>query len=347
MRRIAGIVLGLSLLIAGSASADCESNADCKGNRLCVNKRCRQPQACTNDKECSGDDVCEQRVCAAPQRSSPAPAPAPAQPSSAPPAARPVVDNPPRGQVPPATARMSPSGYTGKTWPISMVDQPLVLAPKMIEAALILAKDLSSMGSNSLGLGLYGYYGVTKEITAGVGNLSICATGCGGGSTLQSLSLDAKYLAVGEPDRNLVPEISLLFQSFSPSVDAGLSLGAEMAWKVQPDLQVWVNPRFTLGVLGRANTQSPDSFIVSAQPRLRVTPALTLLATVAFFIPLEVPGDWIVPLGIGANYGLQLNGVGELSLGADFTLGSVIPHIARGPGIFDVRLFRIYAIARL
>src|ERR1700694_3037208 len=78
-----------------------------------------EPKACKRDKECPGDRVCERNACVRP------------------------------GQVPSREQQASQNAgmalqYTKNTWPMSIVDRPLVVAPGMTEAAFGVSKDLST-----------------------------------------------------------------------------------------------------------------------------------------------------------------------------------------------------------
>jgi hypothetical protein len=106
-------------------------------------------------------------------------------------------------------------------------------------------------------------------------------------------------------------------------------------------MTLWVNPRLTLGVIGRGNSASPDQLTLSVQPRYALTDQLTLVPTLAFSLPLESSGSWLVPCGAGLHYGMNR----QLDLGGDFTFGTLVPH--GGLGVFDVRTLRLYLTARL
>ncbi len=355
LRTALSTACGLLLALAASspaAAAGCEGDNDCKAGRVCIAGKCAaKPKSCSKDSECPGDQVCEQTRCVLPPGDTGgAVTPAPTQ-SKASPQQRSTSPQVLDLELPPLVAGPgalvpAPVGqglrpvYNKDTWPLSFIDRPLVLGKGMAEGTFLLVKSLSSGHYDSLAAGLYAFYGVDEKLSAGVGDISFCLTGCGGASFLQSISFDAHYLYYSDAGLNVVPELALYFQQLSP-LAAALSPGVEIAYKLGPKMTLWVNPRLTLGVVGRDTSASPDQVTVSVQPRYALTDQLTLIPTVAFNLPFEATDSWLVPFGVGLHYAVNK----QLDLGGDFAFGTLIPH--SGIGIFDARTLRLYVTARL
>src|SRR5207302_4193506 len=84
--------------------------------------------------------------------------------------------------------------YTKNTWPMSIVDRPLVVAPGMTEVQLGVNKDVSAdiggfIISHPLTADLSARYGVSDRIHAGLDVISFCLSDCG--PNFQFLSVGA------------------------------------------------------------------------------------------------------------------------------------------------------------
>jgi hypothetical protein len=352
---LAGLLVALAAA-PPAAAAGCEGDGDCKAGRVCLSGKCAaKPKSCSKDSECPGDLVCEQTRCVLPPGDTGAATPAPARSSPATPQQSrttapqvmdlelpPLVAGPGAvsAQQPPAAGQGLRPVYTKETWPLSLIDRPLVLAKGMFEGTVLLDKSLSSGLYDHLGAGLAAYYGVDEKLTAGVSHLSFCLTGCAGTDFFHALSFDARYLYYSDAGVNVAPEASLFFQALSPFT-AVLGAGVEVAYKLGPKMTLWVNPHLTLGVVGRGNSPSPDLLSVAVQPRYALTDQLTLVPAIAVDLPFEATGAWVVPFGAGVHYALTR----QADVGADFTLGTLIPH--GGFGIFDSRALHAFLTVRL
>jgi hypothetical protein len=346
------IFSGLLVALAASSparAAGCESDGDCKAGRVCLSGKCSaKPKSCTKDSECPGDLVCEQTRCVLPPGDTGAAVSTPSQNGRS--TSPQVIDLelPPLVAGPGAlTAPPPPSGqglrpvYAKESWPLSLVDRPVVLGKGMAEGTLLFDKSLSDGSYDLLGVGLSAHYGVDEKLTAGVEGFTFCLTGCGGRPFFESVSFDARYLYYSDAGVNVAPEASLDFQSISSPFAAALSLGVQVAYKLGPKMTLWVDPRLTVGVFGRDTRGSADSLGVRIEPRYALTEQLTLVPIVALYAPLGGSDSWALPFGAGLHYGLSH----QVDVGGDFMLGTLIPNA--GLGVFDLRTLRLFLTARL
>ena len=242
---------------------------------------------------------------------------------------------------PPASGQGLRPVYARDSWPLSLVDRPLVLGKGMAEATLLLDKSLNGGSYDLLGVALSGHYGVDEKLTAGVEAFTFCLTGCGGRPFFESISFDARYLYYSDAGVNLVPEVSLDFQSISSPFAAALGVGVQVAFKLGPKMTLFVDPRLSIGVFGRDTRGSADSLTVRIEPRYALNEQLTLVPIVELYLPLGGSRTWAIPFGAGLHYGVNH----QVDLGGDFTLGTLVP--SGTLGVFDVRTLRLYVTARL
>ncbi|HEX9579002.1 MAG TPA: EB domain-containing protein [Myxococcales bacterium] len=330
-------ILLCAALLAGAAWADCEKDSDCKAGRACVAGKCVDRKSCFKDADCPGDQVCETSRCVAPS----GPPPGWGTKPSAPAAAAPVHE-----QEAAAGAGMALQ-YTKNTWPLSIVDRPLVVAPGMAEAQLGINKDISA----DLGAGqrhpfiadLYARYGVSDRIHAGLDVLSLCLSDCLTGSFnfLQAVSVGAGYAVIAERDQNFVPSITLAVLNTGNGPLLTFNPGFLYGYRVNSGMQIAASGGLLLGVIGRDNTNDPDFGVLHLEPRLVVVPRFSLAPFIGIIMPFKDSQFYSVPLGVGLLYIADR----AIDIGASFQFDDIAARVA--PGSFDLRSFRLFGTLRL
>src|SRR5260221_5323865 len=104
--------------------------------------------------------------------------------------------------------------YTKNTWPMSIVDRPLVVAPGMTEVSIGLNKDVTadlgfSGQQRPLSTAIYARYGVSDRIHAGFDAFTLCLSDCDPTGVFSGVSFGAGYAVVANRDMNLVPSVGL------------------------------------------------------------------------------------------------------------------------------------------
>jgi hypothetical protein len=336
-------ILLCAALLAGAARADCEKESDCKAGRACIAGKCVDRKSCFKDADCPGDQVCETSRCVAPSGPPSGWGTKPSAPS-APAAAAPVHE-----QEAAAGAGMALQ-YTKNTWPLSIVDRPLVVAPGMAEAQLLIGRDISNSSVHPFGASIYARYGVSDRIHAGLDALDLCFSDCG--DFFSRISLGAGYAVIADHDQNLVPAVGLALENHSAGVTIPLQAGFLYAYRLNSKMQLAGSGSFALGVIGRDNMSpfTADLFTLQLQPRFEVAPRFALLPVIGLAVPLKSPDFWTVPLGLGALYVVDRG----VDVGAQFTFGSIVSHdVSTGFGTtvstggLDFRSFSVYGTVRL
>lgn len=375
MMRTAILSLGLVLFLAGAARADCERDSDCKAGKVCQQNRCVAPVSCSRDSDCSGNQICDRNQCVQPKGSGFDQPPPPrkddwgrpkddrATGSSGGWAATGDKAGAPRG------TGMS-LGYTAKTFPIALVDRPLVLPPMMTEFHSAFYKDLSSdfgaqNAQHALGFLFGASFGVNERLTVGIGSSSpisgemgvfysfygapdsaLCLASCHNGlSFVQALSLHAAYAAVAEANQNIVPEFTLYFGSTDPIIMSFMP-GVQYAMRLQDKLQLFLHARLKFDLTNRDSDLITDQLSIEVEPRFEVMPRLTIVPRLELMIPFgnnapDSLGLWGFPLALGLHYTPDRN----IDVGGEFVLNNLIPHDPIG--LFDLRIFRLYFVFRL
>jgi hypothetical protein len=239
--------------------------------------------------------------------------------------------------------------YTKNTWPMSIVDRPLVVAPGMTEAQLSIGRDISNTSLHPFGASLYARYGVSDRIHAGLDALDLCFSDCG--DFFRRISVGAGYAVIADHDQNLVPAVTLAFENNAAGVSIPLQLGFLYAYRLNSKMQLAASGGITLGVIGRDNMSpfTADLFALEIQPRFEVVPRFALMPSIGYRVPLKNTDLWSVPLGLAAVYIVDR----AVDIGAQFTFPSVISHsVSTGFGSvsvggLDFRIISFYGTVRL
>jgi hypothetical protein len=326
-----------ALLLAGAAWADCEKDSDCKGGRACVLGKCVDRKSCFKDADCPVDLVCESSRCVAP----------PAPPSGwgtrpAAPAAATVHE-----QEAAAGAGMALQ-YTKNTWPLSIVDRPLVVAPGMAEAQASITRDISNANAHPLTADIYARYGVSDRIHAGLDALGLCFSDCG--DLFRYIAFGAGYAIIAEHDQNLVPAAGLAIVNGPAGAFIPLDIGFLYGYRLNSLMQLFASGSLALGLIGRDNVVNKDAMTLHLEPRFQIAPRLAILPSIGFNLPFTNADQWSVPLGIGVLFIADR----ALDVGGQFSFDSIIAHEVNTPfggtvsaGGLDARSFTIYGRFRL
>jgi hypothetical protein len=337
-----GRIFLCALLISGAAWADCEKDSDCKSGRACVAGKCVDRKSCFKDADCPGDLVCESSQCVTP--SGPPPGWGSAPKKAAPPAA--TGWGTVREQEAAAGAGMA-LRYTKNTWPIAVVDRPLVVAPGMTEANLSLSRDISNANGHPTAAGIYARYGVSDRIHAGIDALGFCFSDCG--DFFQYLTVGAGYAVIADRDQNLVPWVGTGIYNSPGGLFLPLQALFLYGYRVNGSFQIAASGGLALGVIGRSNTASPDIFQITVQPRFQVLPQLAVGPILGFGLPFANTDFYSVPLGLGAIFVADR----AVDIGAQFVFDNVISHTINTPfgsfstGGFDQRTLTIFGTIRI
>jgi hypothetical protein len=329
----------MALLLAGAAWADCEKDSDCKGGRACVQGKCAERKSCFKDADCPGDQVCESSRCVAP--SGPLPGWGTSRPA-APPAATRVHE-----QEAAAGAGMALQ-YTKNTWPLSIVDRPLVVAPGMTEAQLSITRDVSNTNSHPLVSNIYARYGVSDRIHAGIDALGFCFADCG--DFFRVLTVGAGYAVIADHDQNLVPWVGTGFYNAPRGVFMPLQALFLYGYRVNSSFQLAASGGLALGMIGRSNTVNPDIFAITVEPRVQITPRLAVAPNLGFSMPFANADFYEVPLGLTVYFVPDR----AVDVGASFTFNNIVSRTITPPlgptqswGGFDARMLTIFGTLRL
>jgi hypothetical protein len=328
--------LFLILCAAQASRADCQRDSDCKGGRACVAGKCVERRSCSKDADCPGDLVCEHSQCVG---------------ISGPPAGWGKPAKPPAPSRSTAAAAAENAGmallYTKETWPMSIVDRPLVVAPGMAEAQLGISKDFSA----DLGLGqlkpfradLYARYGVSDRIHAGLDLLQVCISDCLSGSFgfFEAISVGAGYAVIAEHDQNLVPSITVAILNTGNGPLFTLNPGFLYGYRLNNNIQLAASGGLILGVIGRSNTPDPDYGVLHVEPRFELVPRFSFAPYLGIVLPFKDSQFYRVPLGVGLLYIVDR----AIDVGGAFQFDDIAARIA--PGSADLRSFRLYGTLRI
>jgi hypothetical protein len=294
-----------------------------------------EPRECRRDKDCPGDQVCERNACVEPGRA-----------------------NVSREQAASQNAGMALQ-YTKNTWPTSIVDRPLVVAPGMTEAQLGVSQDLSTDAavfstSHPLGADLYARFGVSDRIHAGLDAVAVCLADCGGAGFFRLVSIGAGYAVVANHDMNFVPALTAAVYNLSTASNSAVLLALQpgflFGWRMSDALQLFASGGFVFGVVGRDNTSSPDALGVHLEPRVVVAPGLSIGPYLGYTLPLAHTDFYMVPLGINALFvvtrAVDVGGTFEFSDVASKTITSPAG-FSFSTGGFGARSMRVFATIRL
>jgi len=243
-------------------------------------------------------------------------------------------------------------GYTKHTWPLSVIDRPLVVAPGMTEAQLGIFKDLSADVAGAalnhpLGADAYARFGVSDRIQAGLDALGVCLASCGGSGSFRGISVGAGYAALANHDMNLVPYVSLALYNTSIPTDTRyylpLQFGALFGWRIHSAVQLLASGGLALGVLGRSNAffDSPETLSLQFGPRFEVVPRISVAPFIGYRLPFNHSELYTVPAGIE----LLIVADRDVDLGAAFQFLDITSRtVTRGT---DVRAMRVFLTVRL
>ncbi len=257
-------------------------------------------------------------------------------------------------------AGMAP-GYTKHTWPMSVIDRPLVVAQGMTEARLGIFKDLSdnvdptgATLSHPLGVDAYARFGVSARIQAGLDALGVCLDSCGGSGFFQGIAVGANYAAVANHEMNMVPYVSLALYNTSIATRPNgyidtrhylpLQFGTLFGWRIHYAVQLLASGGLALGVLGRSNalsrisgvSGSPDTLSLQFGPRFEVVPRVSVAPFIGYRLPFNHSELYTVPAGRE----LLIVADRDVDLGAAFQLLDIPSRpVTGGTGVRAMRVF--------
>ena len=332
-------VLLLLALAAVEARADCDRDADCKGGKVCVANKCVERKYCVRDKDCPGDQVCDRNACTSPGGTAPAPATGGTWRGSS------------REQLASQNAGMALL-YTKNTWPMNIVDRPLVVAPGLTEAQLAINKDISADLTGGAGgqlhpleAGIYARFGVSDRIHAGLDALTLCITDCGTVGAFRTLSLGAGYAVIADHDMNLVPALTMSFNNVGTasgnSLVVALSPGFLFGWRLSSAMQLFGSGGFLFSFIGRDNAANPDLFALHVEPRLQLATGFSIAPYIGYTLSIQHTDFYLVPLGVIVLF----TPAREFDVGASFELNDIAAKVA--PGATDLRSFTLFGTIRI
>ena len=200
--------------------------------------------------------------------------------------------------------------YTKNTWPISLVDRPLVVAPGMTEATLGISKDLSTDDAvgplHPLGADLYARYGVSDRIHAGLDAVAVCFTDCGPAGFFRSISVGAGYAVVANHDLNLVPALTAAVYNFASGTSSAQLLAIQpgflFGWRINEALQLLSSGGLILGIAGRDNTPTPDLIGLHFEARFQPVTGFAVGPYLGYQTGLAHTEFYQVPIGVNLIY---------------------------------------------
>lgn len=245
--------------------------------------------------------------------------------------------------------------YTKNTWPMSLVDRPLVVAPGMTEITAGFDKDLTSdLGSSAplrpFGAGITARYGVSDRIHAGIDVLSVCFTDCDLTGFFRQFSIGAGYAVVANRDMNFVPAITLPIYSVLSGFDIttgsathttamAIQPGFLFGYRVNQVFQLFANGGFVFPFVGRDN--AADLFAFHIEPRFQVIPRFSVAPYIGYQLSLKNTDNYAVPVGLNLLYIADRT----IDIGAGFELNNVT---AKDPFSWsDFKSFNIFGTFRL
>ena len=244
--------------------------------------------------------------------------------------------------------------YTKNTWPMSIVDRPLVVAPGMTEASLGFNKDLTAdLGITNqphpLGMAATARFGVSDRIHAGLDILTLCLTDCEPTGAFSTLSVGAGYAVVANRDMNFVPALTMSINNV-PTFSATSGLGSTIALAISPGFLFGyrVNQAFQLFATGgfifplTARDDTPDLLGVHVEPRFQLAPRFSIAPYVGYQLSLKDTSFYLVPVGVN----LLIIADRAFDVGAGFELNDVSARRA-GSTWSDFRSFNIFGTIRL
>lgn len=291
------VLLGL---VAGAARADCERDSDCKGGRICIANQCIEKKYCMRDRDCPGDQVCDRNTCIAP---------------------RVTTTMPSRGYG--GASREEEMArdaglalvYTKNTWPVSIADRPLMVAPGMTEIQLNVDRDFSASSvtsTHSITTELFARFGLSDRLHAVLDSAGFCLTECDPIGAFRFVSGYFGYALVANHDVNLVTQFGLgAFNGLDAKSDPanpGTSVlftaipSVLFGWRLAPGFSIFSWGVLNLGVAGRDNALFPDTLGLHFEPRLQIGQHVTLAPYIGYFTPFEHTEFYSVPAGIGLYF---------------------------------------------
>ncbi len=248
--------------------------------------------------------------------------------------------------------------YTKNTWPLSIVDRPLVVAPGMTEVEVGLAKDLSTDAAvgplHPLGADVSARFGVSDRIHAGLDAAAVCFVDCGGPGFFRFVSVGAGYAVVANHDMNFVPALTAAIYNFASGTGSAalvaLQPGFLFGWRINDQLQLFAGGGFIFGVIGRDNAASPDQFGLHLEPRVVLAPRFSIGPYLGYQLPFAHTDQYQVPLGMNVLYIVERT----IDVGGSFEFNDIVSKtIAAGPGVtltyagLGARSLRVFATIRL
>lgn len=316
------VLLGL---VAGAARADCERDSDCKGGRICIANQCIEKKYCMRDRDCPGDQVCDRNTCIAP---------------------RVTTTMPSRGYG--GASREEEMArdaglalvYTKNTWPVSIADRPLMVAPGMTEIQLNVDRDFSASSVTNVHpvtAELFARFGLSDRLHAVLDSAGVCFTECDPIGFFQFISGYFGYALVANHDVNLVTQFGLgAFnvldkQSLTPSSSILFTAipSVLFGWRMAPGFSLFSYGVLNLGVAGRDNAPFPDTLGLHVEPRLQIGQHVTFAPFIGYIHRFANSDFYSVPLGVG----LYFTPVRAMDFGVVFQFLDAFKHDVAGQSV--------------
>jgi hypothetical protein len=247
-----------------------------------------EPRSCRRDKDCPGDQVCERNACVQPGN-----------------------PNVSREQAAAKDAGMALL-YTKNTWPESIADRPLMVAPGMTEVELNVDRDFSNTNTHPLTTELFARFGVSDRIHAVLDSVGLCLADCDPIGVFQFISAYLGYAAVAERDINLVTQfgfgINNVIDSQSPVAAPGNAIlvtalpSVLLGWRAAPGFQIFSSAVMSLGFVGRDHALFPDVLGLHVEPRIQLGSRLTLAPFIGYILPFAHTEFHRIPVGVGLYF---------------------------------------------
>jgi hypothetical protein len=223
--------------------------------------------------------------------------------------------------------------YDRNTWPVAIVDRPLVVAPGMAEVQLNLTKDLSTDSSRAqhpLAADLVARYGIADRIELRVDSLGVCFVDCDPLGFFNSLGLLAGYALIANRDLNLVGQLGFGVYNVidSQNLAGGTSTlvtvipAAQFGWRLGSDVQIFASATLNLGVLGRDHAFFPDTLALHLEPRFQLASQVAIAPFTGYVARFAHSEAHNVPLGV-ATYVTPSRAI---DLGAIFQFPDIFSH---------------------
>jgi hypothetical protein len=205
--------------------------------------------------------------------------------------------------------------YTRNTWPESIADRPLMVAPGMTEIQLDVDRDFSNTPSGSshpLTTELFARFGVSDRIHAVLDSVGLCFADCDPTGAFQFISAYLGYAAVANHDVNVVAQFGFgiynVLDAQSPVAAPGSAIlvtaipSVLFGWRAAPGVQIVSFAAVNLGFVGRDHALFPDLLSLHVEPRLQLGSRLTLAPFIGYNLPFQHSEFRQIPAGVGLYY---------------------------------------------